>query len=120
MALFMTVRLALAAAFFLCGWGFCLAANHTVSAIVDAINEKLPADDQFSYLGWYPGKVFRVHREYRRLYPDGGLLRREGILVRLMFLCLAVAAGLFGFGLLGVALFGGGGMFLAWLVYKKP
>jgi len=85
--------------------------------MVDAVNAKLPTKDQFDHLWWYPNKTFRLHREYRRLYPDGGLLRRQGILVTLMFLCLGVGSGFFGFGVLGVAWLGGGGMFLAWLIY---
>jgi hypothetical protein len=78
--------------------GFCRAANNTVSAMVDAVNEKLPTNDQFSQFWWYPSKGLRLHQEYRRLYPGGGLIRREHVFGVLMFLCLALALSFFALG----------------------
>ena len=63
--------------------------------MVDAVNEKLPTNDQFSPFWWYPTKMARLHREYRRLYPGGGLIRRERVFFALTCLCLALAAVLF-------------------------
>ena len=117
----MNVRLVLAAAFFVCAGGFCLAANSTLFAIIDAVNAQLSPNQQFNRLGWDPWKLHRVHQAYRRLYPGGGLLRREGIFFALMCLCVGVAGWLFGLGFLSVAWLGGGGIFLAWLMYfRKP
>ena|SRR5271156_1860617 len=53
--------------------------------IVDQVNALLPKDAQFGQLVWYLGKYRRLQREYRRLYPDGGLFRRFWSLVVLMF-----------------------------------
>ena len=88
----MTLRLVLAAAFFLCACGFCNAANNTVSAMVDSVNEKLPTSDQFRQFWWYPSKMGRLHREYRSLYPGGGLIRRARVFFVLSLFCLALAA----------------------------
>ena len=63
--------------------------------MVEAVNVKVPTNDEFSQFWWYPSKMGRLHREYRRLYPDGGLIRRERILFVLMCFSLAVAAWLF-------------------------
>jgi hypothetical protein len=38
---------------------------------IGEINRKLPDDQQISYLGAPLGKMARIKREYRRLYPDG-------------------------------------------------
>ena len=115
----MNVRLVLAAAFFVCAGGFSLAANCTLFAIIDAVNAQLPSNQQFDRLGWGPFKLHRVHQAYRQLYPGCGLLRREGIFFALMCLCLGVAGWLFGLGFLSAAWLGGGGIFLAWLIYFR-
>src|SRR5882757_1658983 len=44
------------------------------SKMVNQVNGRLPKDVQFSPLGWYFSKRLRLHREYRRLFPDGHLL----------------------------------------------
>jgi hypothetical protein len=44
--------------------------------IVDRVNEKLPAEEQYSWLGWHTDKVSRLFSDYRRLCPNGGLIRR--------------------------------------------
>ena len=38
---------------------------------VGEVNRKLPDEDQIPYLGMYPGKMARIKREYKRLYPAG-------------------------------------------------
>jgi hypothetical protein len=42
--------------------------------IVDEVNDKLPKEEQFGWLGWYLDKVQRLHREYKSLHPDRRLL----------------------------------------------
>jgi hypothetical protein len=53
--------------------------------MVDQVNGRLPKDVQFSPLGWYLPKTLRLHREYRRLLPDGRLLLQIRLLIALMF-----------------------------------
>jgi hypothetical protein len=109
----------LAFVFLLCVSGFGLAATINQIAIVEAVNAKLPTAGQFGELGWWPSKILRLHREYRRLYPDGTLLKRGGILSLAMLSFLVVAATLFGFGLPGIIWIGGIGAFSLWLVYFR-
>lgn len=115
----MTCRLAAGFALLICVCGFGLAATINNFALVDAVNAKLSADDQFGQLGWYPTKTLRLHREYRRLYPDGRLLLRGGILGAVMLLSLAMAALLFGLPLLGVALVAIVGALSLWYFYFR-
>ena len=115
----MTVRLTVAFVFLLCVSGFGLAASINYIAIVTAVNAKLPTADQFGELGWGPIKTLRLHREYRRLYPDGRLVMRGGILSLAMLLSLVVAATLFGFGFLGIACVGGVGVLSLWFFYFR-
>jgi len=118
----MTARLAVAFALLLCVSGFGLAATINSFAIIDAVNAKLSPDEQFNPIGWYPQKTFRLHQEYRRLYPQGGLLRREGFLAAAMLFCLVLVAWLLGFGFLATAWIGGLGTLILWLIYfqKRP
>jgi hypothetical protein len=88
-------------------------------AIVEAVNAKLPPGDQFDTLGWWPSKTLRLHRQYRRLYPDGRLLWRQGVLASAMLFCMVLAGGLIGFGFLSMAFFGGIGALSFWFVYFK-
>ncbi len=115
----MTVRLALAFALLLCAGalGILAAINH--SAIIDAVNAKLPTNNQFESIGWYPTKTLRLHREYRRLYPDGNLISRQGILAAIMLFCIVVVAALLGFGFLAIGWVGGGGALSLWLMYFR-
>jgi len=72
-------------------------ATSTYYEIVDMVNEKLPAECQFAWEGWYFTKQRRLHRGYRRLYPSGRLLRRIRCLDALMIACLLICAWCFGF-----------------------
>ena len=74
-----------------------LIAAHGNSKMVDRVNGKLPKDVQFSPLGWYLSKTLRLHREYRRLFPDGQLLLQVRLLIALMFGSLVVCAWALGF-----------------------
>src|SRR5882762_6945758 len=60
------------------------------SKMVDQVNGRLPKGVQFSPLGWYFSKRVRLHREYRRLFPDGYLLLQVRLLIALMFGSLMV------------------------------
>ena len=115
------MRIVIASALFTCCCGFAAATNSTVYAIVDAVNAKLPPNEQVSPFWWGPLKLQRVHQIYRRLCPDGGLLRREGILFAMMWLCLVASAGLLQFGFLGVLWLATCGGLLVWFMYfRRP
>jgi hypothetical protein len=113
----MPLRLILALLFLGCVSGFGLATAITHLAIVEGVNAKLPPTEQFGELGWGPVKSFRLHREYRRLYPDGTLLRRAAILAYLALLSLVITATLLGFGVVGIVWVGGGGALCLWFFY---
>jgi hypothetical protein len=112
----MTARLAIAFLLLLCIGGLGLAVTINSFAIVDAVHAKLPTDAQFGQLGWGPLKTLRLRREYRRLYPDGTLLMREGILSALMWVCIVVVAWLIRLPLFGIAWLGAFGTLLLWLI----
>jgi hypothetical protein len=65
--------------------------------ITDQVNGKLPKDEQFSLIGWYFPKNLRLYREYRRLFPEGQLLRQVLLRFGVMFGCLVVGAWAIGF-----------------------
>jgi hypothetical protein len=115
----MTLRFTAAFILLLCVGGLGLATAINQSAIVEAVNAKLPKDDQFNWLGWWLPKTLRLHRQYRRLYPDGGLVRREGILAAAMLFCIVLVATLIRFGVFGIVLLGGIGAWSLWLVYFR-
>jgi len=66
-------------------------------SVVEKVNAHLPEDQQFSALGWYPGKRSRLRKEYLRLYPQGDLLRKTNALGVTMGVCLFVCAWALGF-----------------------
>jgi hypothetical protein len=64
-------------------WGmaaFGLAGFFNFSRTLEAVNQRLPHDQQFGWLGWGPVKYFRFKRECRRfdLYRD---FRRKDLLL---------------------------------------
>jgi hypothetical protein len=69
----------------------------TTYEMMDKVNEKLPKEEQFGALWWYASKYQRLHREYRRMYPEGGLLLKVRVLWALMFACMFVCVWEFGF-----------------------
>src|SRR5215471_1404816 len=105
----MTWRLIVAFVLLLCVGGCGLAATFNQLALVDAVNAKLATNDQFAALRWYATKTFKLHCEYRSLYPDGKLLARQGVLVAFALFCLLLAATLIGFGLFAIAWLGAAG-----------
>jgi len=44
--------------------------------IMEKVNTRLPASEQFQALWWGPFKRMRLVEEYRRLFPDGKDLKR--------------------------------------------
>jgi len=115
----MTLRYTAALVLLLCVSVFGIAGTINQFAIVDAVNAKLPLADQFDALGWWPGKTLRLHKQYRRLYPNGNLLRRQRILTAAMLFCILVTASLVGFGALFTVWFGVGVAFLLWFIYFR-
>jgi len=65
--------------------------------MMDKVNDRLPRDQQFDPLAWYPPKYQRLQSEYRRLYPEGRLAVKARVATALGFASLFVAA--WGFGL---------------------
>ena len=87
--------------------------------IVDAVNAKLPKQEQFEPLGWYLTKTIRLHREYRRLYPTGRLLWRQGIFASFMLGGIVLAGVLMGISLVGITWLAGSGAVLLWFTYFR-
>lgn len=58
--------------------------------MMDEVNAKLPKEAQFERIGWYASKTLRLHREYRRFYPDGRLLFKVRALFAVMAVCLLI------------------------------
>lgn len=56
--------------------------------MVEEVNSRLPKDSQFSSMGWYLPKTLRLHREYKRLFPEGTLLVKVRIAIAIAFGCL--------------------------------
>jgi hypothetical protein len=65
--------------------------------IVDAVNRRLPQDQQYDPLWWYWPKTRRLMTEYRRLYPEGALNLKYGFLVAAGVVTLFALAWAIGF-----------------------
>ena len=102
-----------------CVAGLGIAGTANGFAIVDAVNAKLPQQERFDPFGWWLGKTLRLHTEYRRLYPSGGLLRRQGKLVLAMAGCLLLVMALLGFGLPLLVFFAGANGLVVWFAYFR-
>ncbi len=88
----MTIRI-IAGIIALLGVSICgLVAAFLNFEMIDKVNEKLPADENFNWIGWYPAKYQRLKQEYRRLYPEGRLPSKIRVATAIMFACLAVCA----------------------------
>jgi hypothetical protein len=89
--------------------GIAALAGGSVSAIISAVvhlemlgtvNASLPAERQFAEAWWHAGKTQRLHREYRTLFPGGGLVRKWWIAVASALFSMLICAwslGFFGF-----------------------
>jgi hypothetical protein len=67
------------------------------TAMVDAVNARLPKERQFGLLGWYLPKTMLLHREYKKLCPDGRLLLRVRATIAIALACLLTCAWALGF-----------------------
>ena len=81
----MTTHVIVGIVAFVCGLVCAITGTLVVFEMVNGVNEKLPEDQQFSHLWWYPSKQKQLLLEYERLYPDGGLARRWRVLIILVF-----------------------------------
>ena len=84
---------------FVCGVACAMAASLVCFEMVDRVNDRLPEESQFSHL-WYWSKYRRFYTEYKRLYPNGGLLRTIRVLQVLGFASFIVMT--WGMGILGL------------------
>ena len=115
----MTPRLTAALVLLLCVGVVGILAAINQFAIVQAVNNKLASDNQFNPLGWWLSKTISLQKQYRRLYPNGDLLRRQGVLTAVMFFFIAVAAGFIGLSIFLVGCLGVGGALLLWVIYFR-
>jgi hypothetical protein len=74
-------------ALFLAAIGCAIACSSVISDMIGDINRKLPSDAQENPLLGYPGKVGRIRRKYRQLYPEGSRIHS---LNRLTIICCAL------------------------------
>jgi hypothetical protein len=65
--------------------------------IVDAVNQRLPPEQQFGPTGWYLSKNQKLFAQYRQLYPDRTLEVKFWSLVAVAFGSLLGAACAVGF-----------------------
>jgi hypothetical protein len=79
--------------FALLGMSVCgLLSNLVFFDIVEKVNERLPKEQQFAPLWWYWPKYQKLRREYKRLYPEGTLLRKVRVLIVVAFACTLIFA----------------------------
>jgi hypothetical protein len=93
----MTFRLFIGFAALLCTAASGLVGTVLWFEMVDKVNQQLPASEQFGHLVWWFPTSHRVVREYKKLYPNGDLLRKRWILSALALACLFLCAWCFGF-----------------------
>jgi hypothetical protein len=74
-----------------------LSATLVFQQMVDAVNQRLPQDQQFNPLWWYWPKSRRLVAEYRRHYPDRTLEIKCRIWVAAAFVSLLVGLWAIGF-----------------------
>jgi hypothetical protein len=60
--------------------------------LVGQVNAQSPQELQSAYAGGDVLKLFHLHREYRRLFPEGNLHFKIRIMLVLMFMCMLAAA----------------------------
>ena len=101
----------------------CLVIGVTATTVrwrmVDEVNARLDEKDRFDHLGWHYLKARRLLEEYRRLYPEGHLVRQEVILGGALTVVVGAAAWKMGFGLGSLVFLVIGGSILLWLMYRK-
>jgi hypothetical protein len=93
----MSTHLIVAIIALVCGTFCGMSASFAIFEMVDKVNEQMPEQHQFAHYGWYWFKYRRLIGEYRRLYPDGSLVRRYRLLIVIMVGCLLISAWGLGF-----------------------
>jgi hypothetical protein len=92
----MTVRIA-AGVVFLVGFSVCGILSTIVGIeVVDRVNEKLPEAQRFDTLQMGRFKWWQLRRYYKRLYPDGPLVRKLDRIGVAFLGCLLISAACFG------------------------
>jgi hypothetical protein len=59
--------------------------------LVAQVNSLCPQELEMSRPGGDVLKLLHLHREYRRLFPEGNLLFRIRIMIAMLFACMLVA-----------------------------
>src|SRR6202049_3235854 len=98
-----SMRWAAALRLCLCAGGLGVAGELTAIEMIKAVNAKLPDKEKFGHFGWQSQRLWRLIDTYRRLYPSGRLVFRQGILAALGLGCVTFATQFLGFGVAGCA-----------------
>ena len=91
----------------------------TFDRMVEEVNPQLAHDQQFDPVGWHRPKYRRLIQEYRRLNPQGHLIRRAVWLSGALVAVVLAAGWLMGFSLASVLFVGLAGSSSLWLVFRK-
>jgi multidrug efflux pump subunit AcrB len=87
----MTARSIVGAIAYACAVACALLSCFSGYAATNKVNQKLPAEEKFGLFFWEFTKHARLRREYRRLYPDGKLLRNAFMFSVAFFLLMLIA-----------------------------
>jgi hypothetical protein len=87
----MTARLIIGLIAWACGVACALSGASFSWLAHDKVNEQLPVEERFWPLFWSFDSRRKLRREYRRLYPDGKLLRKARYCEAAFFACLLIA-----------------------------
>jgi hypothetical protein len=60
--------------------------------LVAQVNSLSPQELEISRVGGDVMKLMHLHREYRKLFPEGNLVLQIRVMMALMFVCLLVAS----------------------------
>jgi hypothetical protein len=87
----MTARLIVGLIAWACGVACAMYSAFYSWTALDQVNEKLPVKERFWPLFWGFDSRWKLHHEYRRLYPEGQLLRKARYYVVAFFACFLIA-----------------------------
>lgn len=87
----MTARYILGAIAYACAVACALVCALLTYSVTDRVNQRMPAKERLGLLWWDFTKHARLRREYRRLYPDGKLLRNRFMFSIAFFLFMLIA-----------------------------
>jgi hypothetical protein len=102
----------------ICGAVSGLAGTIVHLRMVDKVNAALPSERRFEVIGWGWFKIQRLLREYRRLYPEGPLIRPLMIWNSLGFAAIVVIAAVFMRSIILVLWFASMAMLILWLRFR--